>query len=392
MAVGALFGGVVLPVTLRLNDTPRHPQKPSQDVSTPPEASKRQRRGHGRPTLHAVAAAAGVTRITVSRFIRQPDLVAEETAARIREAIEQIGYVPNRQAGQLASGHSRIVAALIPNVGHSIFAETIQGLTDGLHGSGHELLLTSTGYSLEREEEQLRALVGWSPGALIVTGRRHSAGALRLLREAQAGGTPVIEIWDHRSGVPESDGFAQIGFDHEAVGHSMARHLLDQGHRSLAYVDSGVAEDYRAHERGEGFAAEARARGARAVILHAPPGDAFDAGRRLLADLTAASPTPITAAAFANDHLACGTLMEAQSRGIGVPQRLALLGFGDFPIGRQLRPALSTVRPPTGEIGRAAAAAVLESIATGDDPVSHALGCQLIGRASSVPPHPADGR
>lgn len=351
-------------------------------MKSPTETTRRQRRGHGRPTLHDVADAAGVTRITVSRFIRQPELVAESTAARIREAIEQTGYVPNQQAGQLASGASRIVAALIPNVGHSIFAETIQGLTEGLQGSGHELMLLSTGYSMEREEAQLRALTGWAPGAIIVTGRHHAPGALRLLRDAQAAGTPVIEIWDHPTRRGDGEGFTQIGFDHVAAGRSMAQHLIDKGHTSLAYVDSGVAQDFRAHERGEGFMAEAKAQGVRVKVLRASTGDAFDAGREILRQL-AASRTPITAAAFANDHLACGALMEAASRGIQVPGQLALLGFGDFPIGRQLQPSLSTVRPPTADIGRVAAKAVLQSVTEGTEPASCKLPCELIDRGST---------
>jgi len=348
------------------------------------EFTRRPRRGHGRPTLHDVAHAAEVTRITVSRFLREPERVAPETAARIRDAIAQTGYVPNRQAGQLASGHSKMVAALIPNVGHSIFAETIQGLTEGLRNTGHELLLASTDYSMDREEEQLRALIGWGPGALIVTGRHHTAGALRLLREAQSAGTPVIEIWDFSRPEGDAAGFAQIGFNHEAVGRAMARHLLEQGHTTLAYVDSAVAEDFRAHERGEGFAAEARAAGARVNSLRAATGDVFDAGRQLLDQLHGAGRRRVSAAAFANDHLACGTLLEAQARGLDVPKELAVLGFGDFPLGRQMRPALSTVRPPRAEIGRAAAAALLQAIANGTEVVSCALSWTLIARASTV--------
>ena len=344
---------------------------------------KRQRRGHGRPTLHDVARVAQVTRITVSRFFREPSRVAQDTAVRIREAIVQTGYVPNRQAGQLASGRSHIVAALIPNIGHSIFAETIQGLAEGLRDTGHELLLASTGYSMEREEAQLRALVGWAPGALIVTGRHHSAGANRLLQEAQATGIPVIEIWDHLPQPGASREFAQIGFNHEAVGRAMAAHLLDRGHTSLAYVDSGVAEDFRAHERGEGFVAQARASGALVTVRRASTGDAFDAGRGIFDALRNAVGARITAAAFANDHLACGLLMEAQDRGVAVPGELALLGFGDFPLGRQMRPALSTVRPPRADIGRAAAAAVLRSMAMRERAQSSALPWALIPRQST---------
>ena len=353
-------------------------------MSTHATATKRSRRGHGRPTLHDVADVAGVTRITVSRFFREPARVAEETATRIREAVAQTGYVPNKQAGQLASGHSLMVAALIPNIGHSIFAETIQGLSEGLRNTGLELLLASTGYSMEREEAQLRALIGWAPGALIVTGRHHSPGAERLLRDAQDGGTPVIEIWDSsppRAGVK---GFAQIGFSHEAVGRAMGRHLLDLGHRSLAYIDSGVAEDFRAHERGQAFVAEVRAAGARVEVLRADTGDAFDSGRLVLGRLRAASGPAITAAAFANDHLACGALMEAQAQRVAVPGQLALLGFGDFPLGRQMRPALSTVRPPRTEIGRAAAEAALLAIASKACVVGRTLEWALIARDSTA--------
>lgn len=361
----------------------------SSSSISPPKApttapAKRSRRGHGRPTLHDVASVAGVTRITISRYLREPHLVAEETAALIQEAIAQTGYVPNRQAGQLASVNSQMVAALIPNVGHSIFAETIQGLSEALHNTGHELLLASTGYSLEREEAQLRALIGWAPGALIVTGRQHSTGAMRLLHDAQAAGTPVIEIWDHAPAGEPQQAFAQIGFNHHEVGRAMARHLIERGHQSLAYVDSGVAEDYRAHERGDGFVAEARSGGARVKRLRAATGDAFDAGRALLDKLLADGRSPITAAGFANDHLACGTLLEAQQRGVAVPGRLALLGFGDFPISRQLRPAISTVRPPRAEIGRAAAEAALQSMARGEPATSIRLRWEMLVRDSSA--------
>jgi len=352
----------------------------------PADSTRRPRRGHGRPTLHDVADAAQVTRITVSRYLRAPELVAPDTADRIREAIAQTGYVPNYQAGQLASVQSKMVAALIPNVGHSIFAETIQGLAEGLRGSGYELLLASTDYSLAREEDQLRALLGWRPGAIVITGRHHTAEALRLLKDAQAGGSPVIEIWDYTHDEAGGETFAQIGFNHEEVGRAMARHLVGQGHQSLIYVDSSVAEDFRAHERGRGFASEARASGAQVAILRPPRGDVFEAGRRILVEWAGQKRDRPTAAAFTNDHLACGALMEAQVRGIDVPAQLAILGFGDFPLGRQMRPTLSTVCPPRAEIGRAAAAALLQAISTQTEVMSQALPWELIARESTAAP------
>jgi LacI family transcriptional regulator, gluconate utilization system Gnt-I transcriptional repressor len=358
---------------------------PSTQTRMPaPRISRAPRRGHGRATLADVAAAAGVTAITVSRYLREPHRVAAATAESIARALAATGYVPNKQAGALASagaGRSRMVAALIPSIANSIFAETVQGLADGLQGSGCELLLASTNYSIEREEEQLRALMGWFPNAIVVTGRRHSAGALALMRAARDRGTPVIEIWDHHRSVR---GFTQIGFDHAEVGRAMAAHLIERGHRALAYVDSGVAEDFRAHERGEAFMAAASAHGASVQRIVAPQVEAIEAGRAALRLLLDARGGPrVSAAAFANDHLACGALLEAQAHAIVVPSALALLGFGDFVLGRQLAPGLSTVQLPRLEIGRAAAQALLASFDSGAPAPDASLPWVLVARGTS---------
>jgi LacI family gluconate utilization system Gnt-I transcriptional repressor len=366
----------------RQTDSPLHGRsEPRGTAGERATAPRRSRRGHGRATLGDVAAMAEVTKITVSRYLREPMRVAPGTAERIRSALAATGYVPNLQAGQLASGRSRIVAALIPNLAHSIFGETVQGLSEGLQASGLELLLASTGYSPQREEEQLRAVLGWAPAAIVVTGRRHRPGALRLLEQARAAGTPVIEVWDHHP--EDARAFAQIGFDHGQVGRAMARHLIDAGYRALAYLDSGVAADFRAHERGAAFASEARRARVKVALLQAATGDPFDAGRKAF-DVLCASPASMPlAVACANDHLACGLMMQAQAAGRVIPQQLAVLGFGDFPLGRQLQPALSTVRPPSYEIGLAAARALVASLADGSAAAGRALRWELVVRGST---------
>ena len=237
---------------------------------------------------------------------------------------------------------------------------------------------------IEREEDQLRAVLGWSPAGIVVTGRRHTRGTLELLRQARASGTPMVEIWDYHPEAMVADGVAQVGFDHAEVGRAMALHLLGLGHRRLVYVDSGVAEDFRAHERGAAFAAVVKASGAQAKVVRAMAGDALDAGREVVAALLGSGPRRVSAFAFANDHLACGALLEAQARGFAVPGDLALLGFGDFPIGRQLSPPLSTVRPPRYEIGHAAAAALVHALATGAQTSNRKLEWELIARGSTA--------
>jgi LacI family transcriptional regulator, gluconate utilization system Gnt-I transcriptional repressor len=351
------------------------------------DSPQRQARpGHGRLTLQDVAAAAGVTAITVSRYLREPAVVAADTAERVRAALAATGYVPNKQAGLLASGNGNIVAVLLPNLANSIFAETAQGLSDGLQSAGYELLIASTGYSSSREEHQLRALLGWNPAAVVVTGRRHTPGARRLLEDTQSAGTPVIEIWDHHPPAHDTQRtpFTQIGFNHDEVGQAMAHHLLDQGHRCVAYVDSGVAEDYRAHERGLAFARTMAQAGGKTKVMVAPDGDAFDAGRRMVDPLLADAPDTLTAAAFANDHLACGALLEATARGVPVPQRLALLGFGDFALAKQLSPGLSSVRLPRHGIGQQTAVSLIDALRHRQAAASAALPWELMVRGSTV--------
>lgn len=321
------------------------------------DASSRQRRSHGRATLADVAAAAGVTPMTVSRVLREPDRVASETAQRVRLAITATGYSPNKQAGSLASGRSGVVAAIIPSVANSVFAETIQGLSDALQPAGLELFLAPNDYKLEREEDQLRTLLGWAPAAIAVTGRRHSAGSLALMRQAKRAGTPVIQMWDQE---PHDTEFLQIGFNHHQVGVAMGEHLLACGYRDLAYVDSGVAEDFRAHERGQGFAQAADRAGVPLKIFVANACEPITAGRLALRSLKQTG-LP-RALAFANDQLAAGACLEALALGLALPGQLALLGYGDFPISQHLGGGISTLAVPRYPIGLATGQAILRAL------------------------------
>ena len=338
------------------------------------------RRGHGKATLADVARHAGVTTMTVSRMLREPHRVSDETGQRIRQALADTGYSPNKQAATMASGRSAIVAAIIPNVANSIFAETVQGLSDVLQPAGLELLLASTNYSVEREEEQLRAVLGWAPAALVVTGLRHTAGALTLMRQAQASGTPVIEIWEKD---PTAMAFIQIGFNHRNAGQTMAQHLLDCGHTDLVYLDSGIEEDFRAHERGEGFALTAEQAGARVRIIKANRGEPMAAGRQALLDLCAGSlPQGI---ACANDHLAAGIWLQAQDMAVRVPHDLAILGFGDFPIAAQLGGGISTLAAPRYAIGQNAGLRILSDLGSSAAPevTSNSLQPTLVVRKTT---------
>lgn len=338
----------------------------------------RKRRGAGRVTLNAVARAAGVSAITVSRYFNQPEQVSPERRERIAAVVAELGYVPNLVAGGLASARGKIVGMVIPNISGPIFANTIQGFSDTLSRHGYQLLLASSYFDIEQEENAVRAFLGWSPAALVLTSHFHSAGTEKMLAEADI---PVIETWDYQ---PER-GPMQIGFSHFEVGVTAARHLLEKGYQRIAFVQNSAPGDFSALERRDGYAATLRGAG-REPWLFAPDAERapFEAGKQAMEALMNASPRP-DAIIFANDNLAAGGLLAGQRAGLKIPEDCAVLGFGDYPFAEMLLPSLSTIKPPALEIGVLAATRVLESLGVlPSDEVQrlNLLQCQVIERES----------
>ena len=164
---------------------------------------------HSAPTLSAVARLAGVSSITVSRVVRLPNLVAPETRGRVEAAMRELGYVPNQVAGSLASARTSSVGVLVPTIANSIFADTVQGLSDELEPLGYAVILAQSRYDAAREDHMLSALLSRRPEAIIMVGSPATDDGARLLRRA---GIPVVETWD----LPAAPIDAVAGFDNYA--------------------------------------------------------------------------------------------------------------------------------------------------------------------------------
>src|SRR5438105_1513345 len=142
------------------------------------------------PTLSAVADLAGVSAITVSRVVRLPAMVAPETRARVEVAMRQLGYVPNLVAGALASSRTNSVGVLVPTIANSIFADTVQGLSDHLEPLGYAVILAQSRYDAAREDHMLAALLSRRPEAIIMVESPATEDGARLLRRSRI---PVAE-------------------------------------------------------------------------------------------------------------------------------------------------------------------------------------------------------
>src|SRR5882757_4672225 len=195
------------------------------------------------PTLSAVAKLAGVSSITVSRVVRLPDLVAPKTRARVEAAMRELGYVPNLVAGALASARTNSVGVLVPTIANSIFADTVQGLSDTLEPLGFSVILAQSRYDAAREDRMLAALLSRRPEAIIMVGSPATEDGSRLLRHARI---PIVETWD----LPVSPIDAVAGFDNYKAGAAVARHLIAQGRRQMAFIGG---DDPRATRRWLGF-------------------------------------------------------------------------------------------------------------------------------------------
>src|SRR5437764_12701911 len=125
---------------------------------------------HFTPTLSAVAKLRGVSSITVSRVVRLPNLVAPETRDRVEAAMRELGYVPNLLAGSLAGARTSSVGVLVPTIANSIFADTVQGLSDELEPLGYAVILAQSRYDAVREDRMLAALLSRRPDAIIMVG------------------------------------------------------------------------------------------------------------------------------------------------------------------------------------------------------------------------------
>ncbi|MBK1783848.1 LacI family DNA-binding transcriptional regulator [Prauserella cavernicola] len=296
-----------------------------------------------------MATAAGVSAQTVSRVVRDPASVGEATRARVESAIAATGYVPNLAASNLASNRSRTVAALVPQINASVFADTVHAFSTALAAHGYQIFVGTTDYRPEHEEEVLRSFLGRRPDGLLMVGTSHTPGTLALLTAA---GVPVVETWGWSADPVD----VLVGFSNAAAASAMVTHLVERGRRRITFAGRHTAGDSRAGERLDGYVSAVRdLLGSEPRTVDAGPEPVtMDTGVALLDQVLQRYPDS-DAVLFSSDVFAAGALQACVRRGIDVPGTLALAGFGDFELARHLVPALTTVAVPSVHIGELAA-------------------------------------
>ncbi|MEM8973932.1 MAG: LacI family DNA-binding transcriptional regulator [Pseudomonadota bacterium] len=328
-----------------------------------------------------VAAQAGVSPATVSRFFNHPDLVRYETRNRILACATELGYVRNRAAGSLNRGRTATVGLVVPTVDNAIFAELIQEFSSSLMQHHYSLLISSHGYDLVHEVDLVRTLLEHQVDGVVLVGAEHDSETFHLL---DVNNMPALTVWNwsRKPRVPS------IGIDNRELGRLAARHLLDLGHSDIAFLFPAGSHNDRAADRRDGARAELSKSGGSAMLKRDVecPYD-IDIAKQCVRDLLREA-SPPTAILAGNDIIAQAAMYAALSVGAQVPKDLSVIGIGDFHGSAALEPGLTTIRIPAAEIAVSAAETIVEMIDDGfaDGDRSQRMAPELMVRGSTASP------
>lgn len=313
-------------------------------------------------TLRDVSEASGVSEMTVSRVLRGRGDVSATTRDKVLLAAKELGYVPNKIAGALASQRVNLVAVIIPSMSNMVFPEVMTGINSVLEGTELQPVVGITDYMPEKEEKVLYQMLSWRPSGVIIAGLEHSDASCAMLRSA---GIPVVEIMDV-DGTPID---TAVGISHRRAGRQMAQAILTAGYKKIGFMGTKMPLDHRARKRFEGFT-EALAKAGVEVSDQEfySGGSALAKGRDMTQDMLARSPN-LDFLYYSNDMIGAGGLLHLLEQGIDIPQDIGMAGFNGVELLDGLPLQLATMDACRKEVGRIAAQIIADRVMNGTENV-----------------------
>ena len=306
-------------------------------------------------TLRDVSQASGVSEMTVSRVLRNRGDVSQNTRDKVLLVAKQLGYVPNKIAGALASQRVNLVAVIIPSLSNMVFPEVMTGISEVLETTDLQPVVGVTDYLPEKEERVLYEMLSWRPSGVIIAGLEHSETSAMMLK---ASGIPVVEIMD----IDGSPVDAMVGISHRRAGGEMAVSILKAGYRKIGFLGTKMPLDHRARKRFEGFT-EALAKSGVEVTDQEfySGGSALVKGREMTQELLRRNPN-LDFLYFSNDLIGAGGLLYLIEKGISIPNQIGLAGFNGVELLQGLPRQLATMDACRSEIGRKAAEMIVQQV------------------------------
>jgi LacI family transcriptional regulator len=332
-----------------------------------------------RPKLADVARAAGVSPATVSRVINNPDIVRPEIQAKVRKAIVSLKFSPDPAARALKSRRSWTIGAVVPTLGVAIFADGIGALQGRLREHGYTLLIANSEYDPRKELEEVRVLLDRGVDGIVLVGDVFDPKIRKLVKQHSSS---MVTTYVSKS----QHGIPAIGIDNAAATYSMARYLLELGHRKFGIITDAARKNDRTEARRHGAERALAEMGIGGFERHVV-GVSYSVanGRAGLRELVSRDPD-ITAVICTSDALAIGALVESRAHGLVVPRDLSITGCDDIEISAHTEPPLTTIHVPAADIGRLAADHIVSSISGSAVPRATLLEADIVFRNSCAPP------
>jgi LacI family transcriptional regulator len=328
-------------------------------------------------TIYDVAARAGVSTATVSRFLAgQPIRDAEA----VRRAVVDLGYTPNAVAQSLKSGRRGAIGVVVPDVTNPFFAAVLKGLEQASRGFEYRVLLANSDESAELEGEILADLAGRVDGFILAPAHEQDAAPLQL----HAAGVPVVLIDRELEG---GDPFDVVLVDNEGGARAAATHLAGLGHTRIALI-SGPTNTTPGRGRRDGFLAGLAEAGLEVDPRYDLVGDfREESGQQLTLHLLALDEPP-TAIFTANNLMTVGALKALRDMRVRVPEDMSIVGFDDLTLGLLLQPPLTCIERPDVEQGMLAMRLLLSRLTdkAADKPRRIVLETRLLVRESTAAP------
>jgi len=331
-------------------------------------------------TIKDVAREARVSVATVSRALNGHENVAEPVRKLVLEVAARLRYTPHAAARSLSSRRTNTIGVVLPDLYGEFFSELMRGIDNVARARRQHLLVSSYHGDQEQQGAALRAMRGRVDGLLVLSPYAESPG---FLTDNLPQALPTVLINTY---LPEQD-HPVLSIDDHAGAMAMTAHLLEAGHRRIAFI-GGPELNFDARERLRGFRDALAAFGGSAEGIELP-GDFDEAsGHRAGQELLAAGALP-DAVFAANDMMALGCLYAFAQAGVHVPADVALAGFDDIPLARFVHPSLTTMQVSIAELGDKAATRLLQLMDGNNTETAgdkQTLVPRLIVRDSSVPP------
>lgn len=329
-------------------------------------------------TLIDVAKDAGVSRATASLVLRNSELVADATRERVQASMKKLGYVYNRTAASLRAHRSQSIGLVVTDITNPFFAELAVSIESQLDDAGYALMLSNTLDQTEKQDRLLRAMNGRQVDGLLFCPAEGTTS--ETVDKLSLWKLPVVLITREITGAH----YDYAGPDNRTGALMAGRHLIEQGHRRIAFLGGKDGASAR-KERLNGLQEALTEAGVEwhpswSVFSPVSRKGGYTAIEQIL-DLTDAP----TAVLCYNDVVAFGAMLGLQSRGLQPGQDFGLVGFDDIEDAALVRPALTTVAIKPKEIGEAAINLLLDRIEHPGKPyLSKVQTPELIVRETSI--------